>query len=480
MFKKYNLSDSAVIICVIFSLIYISPIVLTNVYYTDDMARSIYGYAWDNDGRAITSLLMMAISGGGKILNISPYTNIFSSLILSFSGWVLCYVIDLCGKERVHPAAFLILTSPFMLENLTYKYDSLPMSISVLAVILPFLFFNRKIFPIIAAIGICVTMLTYQASAIIFAMVFSLKITITYLKDGVFDLKKYSYITLATSIISLILLRVSNYIYPPKYSGRNELIFNSDNTFDELMKNIGKAIELTAAAFSFHMTIAMVLISAFFVLSSLRIIKDSNNKIASFLFIFIIILTILSYPLINILLLNPWWTSRVFLGFPVAIIAMIAIIHVYYVKSARYLSVFLCAISLPMMAAYANATKSQSDYSQEITRDIFSHIESRDKGIVVNGAMPLSDEVKLSMSSYPIFKRIILPYMNNGWSWGGHFISRMGYIDRGNYILGKKREGVIKDICNINIKHSMHNYEIRESRDYVLIDFKKTKCLPTK
>lgn len=479
MFKTYKISESATIICVVFSLVYIMPIVLSNVYYTDDMARSVYGYAWENDGRSISSLIMRILSGGVAILNISPYTNILSALILSFSGWILCNILGMCKSSSIHPASFLILTSPFMLENLTYKYDSFPMSISILASIYPFLFFNKKTFPLIAAIGICVTMLTYQASIIAFAMVFAFKITVTYFSKGLIEIKKIIYNALTTAIIACILFKISGYIYPPKYSGRNELIFSGRNILNEFMKNIGKAIELTATAFSFHMKIAMIFLALFFVLSLILIIKKTNNKIICFAFLFILLLSVISFPAINVLLLNPWWTSRVFVGFPLAVIAMISIIHLSYSKAATYISIFLCAISFPMIASYANSIKSQNNYEQEIARDIFSHIENRDKKIVINGAMPLSDEVKLSISSYPIFKRIIIPYMNNGWSWGGHFVNRMGYIDRSHYALGKERELIIKNMCNMNIKYSMHKYNIRESGSSVLIDFNKNKCQPS-
>lgn len=123
----------------IIGLLYVFPIVLANVYYVDDMGRLSLGYGWDGDGRILSNVLTEALSFGNGIISIFPYSTLLSSVILVISGIIVSDML-FENKYLKSISSLFILTSPFMLENLSYRYDSILMAVSVLCAVVPFIF----------------------------------------------------------------------------------------------------------------------------------------------------------------------------------------------------------------------------------------------------------------------------------------------------------------------------------------------------
>src|SRR5690606_1745873 len=69
----------------------------------------------------------------------------------------------------------LLTTCPFLLEILAYRFDSIPISLSVLFITLPFLFFdNRKHFFIASVLGIFLSLGLYQTTALSYCIIICL------------------------------------------------------------------------------------------------------------------------------------------------------------------------------------------------------------------------------------------------------------------------------------------------------------------
>ena len=75
----------------IFSLIYILPIILANFYYIDDLGRSLRGYTdWNGNGRPLASLIAIVLSDGFPLMDVSPWIQILSVVVLDYS--LICFV----------------------------------------------------------------------------------------------------------------------------------------------------------------------------------------------------------------------------------------------------------------------------------------------------------------------------------------------------------------------------------------------------
>lgn len=57
----------------LYSFIFVLPIILANVYYVDDIGRSMDGrFAWMNDGRPLMAVMAQLLSMSRRIMPIFP------------------------------------------------------------------------------------------------------------------------------------------------------------------------------------------------------------------------------------------------------------------------------------------------------------------------------------------------------------------------------------------------------------------------
>jgi hypothetical protein len=115
------------------------PILRADRYYNDDLKRALIGHTgWDSTGRPLTTLLMKLLQCyDHALVDISPLTQIGAVAILAWVGVLIArrYVIDSPWMAAL--VAFPLGAQPFFLENLSYKFDALSMSLAVLLALLP-------------------------------------------------------------------------------------------------------------------------------------------------------------------------------------------------------------------------------------------------------------------------------------------------------------------------------------------------------
>ncbi len=114
----------------VLSLLYVFPVILANVYYNDDLARSLYGATgWSGDGRPLGEALMLFLCGGEPVSDIAPLPLILSVFLLS-------YVLVLYARanlDSVFDETFLlcillfVITNPFAVVNISYRFDCIIM-----------------------------------------------------------------------------------------------------------------------------------------------------------------------------------------------------------------------------------------------------------------------------------------------------------------------------------------------------------------
>ncbi|VEI48582.1 Uncharacterised protein [Actinobacillus equuli] len=148
----------------------ISSYHLADIYYIDDLGRSIVGSrGWDNFSRFSSNFLSSILNMSVRLTDISPLTQIISIIILSISSLILVVIFSKKSSYFTLLGSTFLGLSPFYLENMSYKFDSPYMTLAILASLLPFLFIRNSIIFII--VGICSLLLmytTYQAANAIF------------------------------------------------------------------------------------------------------------------------------------------------------------------------------------------------------------------------------------------------------------------------------------------------------------------------
>ena len=167
-------------------LLGIMSIIRADVYYIDDLGRAVIGYKeWDNFSRYISWFLSTFVHMDTVLTDIAPLTQIVAIAFLSFASIILVWSIreiiwksedllwessELPNKKRLTVlgiiASIPIGLSPYFLEDLSFRFDSPYMALSVLFSVIPFVFIHhiRAYIPvgILCSLGMC---MTYQASS---------------------------------------------------------------------------------------------------------------------------------------------------------------------------------------------------------------------------------------------------------------------------------------------------------------------------
>lgn len=129
-FIKYC-KDKKIFFAFILMLFYVLPLVFFSVFYHDDLARKFSGQAWNHNARFFATFLMKTIGLNKDFLaDFSPLPLFLALFSLLLSSYYLAYKNNFEKKQAIL-LALSSLISPFFLENLSYKYDVLGMSLAV-------------------------------------------------------------------------------------------------------------------------------------------------------------------------------------------------------------------------------------------------------------------------------------------------------------------------------------------------------------
>lgn len=116
------------------------PILRANRYYNDDLKRALIGrQGWDATGRPLTNLLMRALQCyDHAMVDISPLTQMAAIAILAGVGVLIARRSVTGGSPWLAAlVVFPLGAQPFFLENLSYKFDSLSMTLALGLALLP-------------------------------------------------------------------------------------------------------------------------------------------------------------------------------------------------------------------------------------------------------------------------------------------------------------------------------------------------------
>ncbi len=146
-----------------------------NYYFVDDLGRAMMGYhGWLDWSRYVTQWLSFVIHPTSHLTDISPLPQLLAVAFMSLAGLLVIYTFT--GKKEIGwPLLLAVLPmglSPWFLECFSYKFDAPYMALSVLASVLPFVWWakDRKKFLLISFSCLLVMTMTYQAASGIFVI----------------------------------------------------------------------------------------------------------------------------------------------------------------------------------------------------------------------------------------------------------------------------------------------------------------------
>ncbi|HEH9408736.1 TPA: glucosyltransferase domain-containing protein [Aeromonas salmonicida] len=460
------------------SVIYVLPLIIANVSYIDDMGRSIDGYGWIRDGRLLADYVVKGITFGNGIVTVFPFSLILSAVIYAVSGVVISSVLFEIDSKLKRLSSFVFISSPFLLENMAYKFDALPMSLSVFFAVLPFLIKDSIRFFVTSVICLVITLHLYQASAMLyFGMALCLMIKQCSENGKVIDIRLIS-LTLSSFFMAYAVYSGTLHFMDVTVSRNNFLPFEK-TSLSVINQRLDSYISVYNRLLDGGYRIAglpILIISFFsFILMSFNGVKKTNLIMIIVCFFGLYLLVMLP----NLLLVTGWITARTFICFPLLVYAIIIVANAGSSKVHENIYVacllFLFCFSFFVSSTFGSTLKANDDYSkyiaQNVTNDIMDVSSESSFNVVISGRRPDAINNIVTFNSFPFLRMLSPTYMTEGWSWGVRDLSRYARMN----FLGDNAK-YVKERCSWPVLKQRGLYHLLKKDNVYIVDFNYKAC----
>lgn len=479
-----------VFLLVLASILYVLPIILTNTYYVDDLNRTVAGYNWDHDGRYVSSKIMHLLSFQNEVVySLFPYSNMMSAIVLSLSGFCLSFSLGVRNKVGLFIGSLLLTTCPFLLEILIYRFDCIPISLSIFFVVLPFLFYsNKKSFFVISVICIFLSLGLYQTTALSYCIILCFFLAKEIWSDNYKKAAINVVLAFVAFIVAFVMYKVIlNFLNLPLLDDRRgDFIFMDENLMQLLKERFNGMADLVKLLMKSSYKYVSVFLVFCSILSFILYIRNNSKRIKNkslFLKLFLIVLLV-GFVLIftagiNMVVYEPRWVPRAMIGWSFAVYMLYFVI----VSNAKFKEFFLLVAFIPFIyysfllsSQLSMYLKNQDEFSDYIIQLLSPKLleHSRIKVVIKGTNKTAHRNITVNYNTMPIIYKLAPIYENNDWGWG---IIRLNKFDNisSEYIGGEKRNEILKNITEYPIVDQNIYYTLRIKDDVAIIDFEETK-----
>jgi len=433
------LKPSILLLCIYF--LGILTIIRANFLYRDDILRAGEGSRlWFCGSRYVSEILSIFIHTDTVLTDISPLPQLLAILILSLSSVLLVYII---GNKKITTVGLLasipLGLSPYFLECLSYKFDSVYMALSILASIVPFLFVARKkSFVFVSIISLLIMCMTYQASSGIYMMIVVVLCFQYWNNREKTNKEILSFLVTSAITFCFALLFFKFFFMKPANAQETGYVsysmFPASHIISGTLGNIKNYAIIINNDLGVIWKTSIVIVLLFFITKS--VYSSTQRKILSFFIsIPIIILSfILSYGAYSLLAV-PLYDPRALLGFGI----FLAIICIYIVSDYKKIaSIVVLALNwcfLVFAFSYGNALADQARYAEfRITillhdlSGLYPNASEEDLSIQLKNSIDFTPTVKNIAKHYPVIEKLVQTRLAEGVSWDDYY-----YLDYFNY-----------------------------------------------
>lgn len=495
LFLKFNKEDKKIFFFLLgMSIAYAFPIMISNRLYIDDLTRSLYGNTgWSSDGRPLASLIMKLINVGGPLLNLAPLIQLLSLIILALA--LTCYAkynfkeVVKGGPVLFTCSLFGVIGNPFFIENLSYKYDSLSMSMSIAILFFAFCHQqNMKLWKIyFLSIGLIISSLCLYQSSIGIFFILSVINAILEMVNGKCRVKNIiSTLTnrVAQFIIAYVLYKlliVDNLVNSFYAKSHAEMVTFALDSVIIIINNLRSVFDLFYLAFKSYSPVVIFILGCGVLIGVINIIflvwKNNKSIIFSIFSIFLIFSAFLFTFVHLIILKNPVISPRVFTSVGgIVLLYCIGVMMINTKTSYKFVFVFpYMFMSFVFSYSYSTASYAQEKIDNLISSSIYYDVNKsgiKSTKVSIYGQMPVAEELKLAAKKAPIIGKLVPIYMNGGWWWGAVLLQ--------HYRIPVWIEDINEDdkkiICHNNPISNTNDYAIFNSNGKILILFEKYEC----
>lgn len=474
-------------------ILYTLPLIVSEHYYSDDLVHSMVGVTgWLSNGRPLSVLTFKIMMAGGLFNDISPLPQLLAAVIMAITISCLSGKID---DSRIFIPLFTFLPlaiSPYYLENWSYKYDSLTMSLSVFLATLPFLLNEGNSFlkkTILTTFLLFSSLCFYQAALNIF-----ISLSILFFLLNINNRKtikaleqiKYQLIAYLLANIMYILIIKKFVIYGEYNITHGEIATSNLNLIlSTIIRNHHLLGEIFLSAFIgnlwvFFLPFAIIVPAAIAILSK-KILSQNISFISKVISCIIIALSpFLLYMAVYgpmLLLINPITSARTLLGASGLMCGIFTLSFILLNKHPKaqfwiLLPVFgLFTLAYSLYNAQKTTEKFELSLITRIESDFSSHNMNDIQNISILGNAPTSYQSELAEKNFPIIKFLNSNNIGQDLLWGNVQLNQY-YFDK-NYLPSETGRS---KICTLKKVSSNRIYSLYRNDNFAVIDFSHTKC----
>lgn len=418
-------------------LLILYPILRANRYFNDDLKRALIGHTgWDSNGRPLTTLLMKLLQCyDSALVDISPLTQILAVALLAWIGVLIARRYAIRSPWMAALIAFPLGAQPFYLENLSYKFDSLSMSLALLLALLPILTFaNTRRGWWLGVLSLFGSLNFYQP-AINAALIFILlDVVIAQLDEAPVRLWLNRLGSRVLQIgLTMLLYQLIVGIHIHGWVGRETQKIHTLDQLPLLVKNATDFYRFIGNAFSqqwwaYYLPLLIVLV-AFPLVASIRYALDQRGRhkgwsiallLGGGVFIPVVALFCMAGPML--LLLTPEFEPRVMMGVGALLVAGLVTMRAALAKwhrSPRWTMAAGCMLAMGMCSlasAYGNALGEQKAYEDRIATGLADDLaelkaSQHIQGFLLDGDIGFAPITAHIADAFPMIKVIISPYI---------------------------------------------------------------------
>ncbi|MGF2439243.1 glucosyltransferase domain-containing protein [Enterobacter ludwigii] len=412
----------------VLSALFCAPFIVANMYFVDDIARAMNGYsALSPLGRPLADVILHSLNfNAERIADIAPLTQIVCAPVLAIAVYFAAKgIFGTVGIKEVLIASPVAI-NPFFIQNLAYKFDSLPMSTGVMCVCVGFyLCTTRKGTNLVgSAILLISALCLYQpVTNTFFGLVACYIASMAYGKESVKQILIESAKSAAVFVVSYAIYL--KFILPVfSLTERGELVSLDAEGFSLAVHNLMQIWFLSGyfvnsfTIYIFKAAIALSIISLAFLI---YLHKESHVQ-----WVVRVLLVAVASLAALLSICGPTFLLEVFTPFPRilsgtgALVSFVLLIAFYPLSAldginqrASFLAAFAAipvVYTISMSYAFVNAQRAQQAYESSIVNEISSDLKSENKRYAYfYGDAELSPYTKNNIAAFPLIARIISP-----------------------------------------------------------------------
>jgi Glucosyl transferase GtrII len=484
-FRKFWLQIApAFLTLLVLGLIYALPIMLDGRYYLDDLPRAMTGLTlWEKDGRPLASILSSLISfswpsfSGPALQDTSPIPQMLGVAALAYGAARLARKLFPDGVGLVQAlVVFPVIGSPFMLQNLSYKYDAFTMGVAVTLALIAAV---SEATWLVAAL-VMVMLLTYQAAFNVFIGAAALVWLVSSLRgeDADFSFVKKLGWGIAALLVYGIATKLFDGLLWPYAQKHAELVGFNTQGFDAVLFNFGFGSYFVIELLVDAPLVALGLAGALFA-GALRFAQMGEGRRNLLRFVVTLGIIIISMMGVLLFLQSAVVRPRTLMGFSIFLTLAYYCAH-EALKS--WPGIRLVAFALvtgwffALANVYANAARDETRFdtylSTNIIHDLLQAGFKPGGKLAFDGVQPLSP-VAAHAAQLKIIAHVLQPNMNGNSEWG---FQQLAFLGLATTPIMDATDESLKALCADGPGTTNPQYQIFIRGETMVVAFPKGVC----